>query len=202
MRNRRATKPSAPESPVQTPAALPADSRDVLRQTQERLNALGCDAGAADGIMGSRTRAAFRRFLAATDTGLGVDDLGTAHGLKTLKQHSGRICKAEPASNKPTASATATPDANTNSAPQYSMVGSWSWSASCPLGLKASGTTRYRSAGGNAFSGSISGTAGPATTRGVLNGRSFSATEDYGWVKNTATGTLSQDGPNFEYFGV
>ncbi|WP_108838620.1 caspase family protein [Tateyamaria sp. Alg231-49] len=188
------TKPSASANSAQKPAGEASDSREVLRQTQESLNALGCDAGAPDGIMGSRTRAAFRRFLSATDTGLGADDLGTAHGLQALKQHSGRVCKAQPAPSKPAVSATATPDASAKPAPQYSIAGSWSWSASCPLGLKASGTTRYRSGGGNAFTGSISGSAGPATVRGVLNGRSYSATEDYGWVRNTSTGTLSQDG--------
>ncbi|MEQ3729302.1 MAG: caspase family protein [Tateyamaria sp.] len=187
-------KSSAPASPDKKPVEGPADSRAVLRQTQERLNALGCDAGAPDGIMGSRTRAAFRRFLSATDTGLGADDLGTAHGLKTLNEHSGRICKAQPAPSKPTASATATPDASPKPAPQYSLTGSWSWSASCPLGLKANGTTRYSSAGGNEFTGSISGTSGPARVRGVLNGRSYSATEDYGWIRNVSNGTLSQDG--------
>ncbi len=185
---------SGPSSSVQKPEKEPADSRAVLRQTQERLNQLGCNAGAPDGVMGSRTRAAFRRFLSATDTGLGADDLGTTHGLKALQEHSGRICKAQPAPSTPAESATATPDAPPKPSQQYSLAGTWSWSASCPLGLKASGTTRYRSAGGNSFTGSINSSAGPARVSGVLNGRSYSATEDYGWVRNVANGTLSQDG--------
>lgn len=189
----KVAEPTVSKRPAPTKETTPSASLEVLRETQSALNALGCEAGSPDGVMGPRTRDAFRRFLSATETGLGADDLGTIHALQAVRQHSGNICKAQTASAKPAVSAGATPNAPTQP-PVYSIVGSWSWSASCPLGLKASGMTQYRSSGGNGFTGSISGTAGPATVRGALNGRSYSATEDYGWVKNTATGTLSEDG--------
>lgn len=176
------------------PVPEPEDRREILRQSQLHLNTLGCDAGTPDGIMGPRTREAFRRFVAATDAALEVGDLGTARALEVIKARSGRICRQvaaavpEPGAGAPREPAQATPPA-----PVYSMVGTWSWSATCPLGT-ATGRTVYRSAGGTAFTGTISGTSGTGTTRGALNGRSYSATETFGWVTSSANGTLSKDG--------
>jgi len=178
------------------PAPEPADSRDILRQSQSHLNTLGCNAGTPDGIMGPRTREAFRRFLTASGVALDAGDLGTARALEAIRARSGTICNqvaAAPAPRPPEAAPVEALAQPAPEAPVYSMVGSWTWSATCPLG-QVSGTSVYRSAGGNAFTGTFTGSAGPGTTRGTLNGRSYSATETFGWSTNTANGTLSADG--------
>ncbi|MBY6114907.1 trypsin-like peptidase domain-containing protein [Mameliella alba] len=179
-------RPDPKPEPVAAPAPDPTDTREILRKSQAHLNTLGCDAGAADGVMGPRTREAFRRFLAATGVALTVEDLGTVRALAAITATSGRICKtvaaAPPAQEPPEATA-----------PTYSMVGTWSWSATCPLGI-ATGTSTYRSTGGNGFSATITSTAGPGTTQGTLNGRQYTATETYGWITNSASGRLSADG--------
>ncbi|MEM6373241.1 MAG: caspase family protein [Pseudomonadota bacterium] len=195
------TKPTptapTPVQPAAQPAPVPAqsNSRDILRRTQAQLNALGCRAGTPDGVIGPRTRAAFARFLAETTTGLGADDLGTAHALAALNARSGTICPQVAATPRATAPAprTATAAPAPAPAPVYSMVGSWNWSSRCPLG-RANGTTTYRSAGGNSYVGESNSTVGYATVTGRLNGRSYTGTSDYGLIKNRSSGTLSADG--------
>ncbi|MDA7427072.1 caspase family protein [Primorskyibacter aestuariivivens] len=186
--------------PVAEPQVEPADRRDILRQTQAQLNALGCNAGIADGISGPRTRAAFRRFLDATGTGIAADELGTARALEAVQALSGTVCKQAAATTRSDSANTATSSRSSASAPapapaapSFSLTGSWRWTASCPLG-KATGTTTFRSAGGNSYSGTVNGSAGSGTVRAVLNGRSYSATENFGWVTNQANGSLSSDG--------
>lgn len=162
-------KPTAqPEAASQSEAA---SRRDILRQTQAQLNALGCNAGIADGISGPRTRAAFRRFVDATGASLSADDLGTLPALEAVSAQSGTICKQVARSTTPDASATSNGSRSSGpasapapAAPSYSLTGSWRWSASCPLG-KATGTTTFRSAGGNSYTGTINGTAGSGSVR-------------------------------------
>ncbi|MGP6085428.1 trypsin-like peptidase domain-containing protein [Antarctobacter jejuensis] len=183
---------------VVTPVAEPENSRDILRQSQTRLNALGCNAGTPDGIMGPRTRDAFRRFLEATEAALDAGDLGTARALEVIAARSGTVCKQVVAAPKPLLpqkeQGQVAPKPAPAPAPKtYSMVGSWSWSATCPAG-RVTGSSVYRSAGGNAFTATLSSTAGPGTARGTLNGRQYSATETFGWITNSANGTLSSNG--------
>ncbi|WP_323772139.1 trypsin-like peptidase domain-containing protein [Antarctobacter sp.] len=178
---------------VKIPAQTPQSRRDILRQSQAHLNTLGCDAGTPDGITGPRTREAFRRFLAASDVALEVGDLGTAQALDAIRARSGTVCAPVVVAPKPVSRDAEPVAAPAPAAPTYSIAGTWRWTATCPLGV-ATGTTVYRSAGGNAFTGTISGSSGAGSTRGVLNGRSFSGTETFGWVTNAANGTLSKDG--------
>lgn len=207
LRGERAAAALVPpaEEPVAEPVAVPAaepvaepvdtgaSRRDILRQSQAQLNALGCDAGTPDGIMGPRTREAFRRFLAESDVALKVSDLGTAQALDAIRARSGTVCAPVVVAPKPVSRDAEPVAAPKPAAPTYSMAGSWRWTATCPLG-QATGTTVYRSAGGNSFTGTISGSSGAGTTRGVLSGRNFSGTETFGWVTNSANGTLSADG--------
>lgn len=186
--------------PVETddaaPVVAPQSGRDILRQSQSLLNALGCNAGTPDGIMGPRSREAFRQFLAETGAVLKVGDLGTAQALDAIRARSGMVCKQVVAAPDPGPSKVAPGEAPAQSAPatpSYSMAGTWRWSAVCPLGT-ATGTTTYRSAGGSAFTGTITGTSGTGSTRGKLNGRSYSGTETFGWITNSVSGTLSKDG--------
>lgn len=141
--------------------------------------------------MGPRTREAFRRFQAETGGALALSDLGTPEALEAVKARSGVICKA-PVSVAPVAS-DPKPTSDAPAAPDYAMTGTWRWTATCPLG-QASGTTVFRSAGGESFTGTINGTSGSGTTRGALSGRNFVATETIGWFTNTVTGRLSLDG--------
>lgn len=71
--------------PVQTgwPTDDPGLSRAERRELQERLAALGYDIGEADGIIGSRTRAAIEAFQAAA--GLPVDGRAGARVLRALQ---------------------------------------------------------------------------------------------------------------------
>lgn len=57
-------------------------SRDFIARLQARLTQLGFDAGGADGVMGSRTRAAIRAFQASR--GLVADAYPSAETLTSL----------------------------------------------------------------------------------------------------------------------
>lgn len=64
------------------PADDEALSKTQMKTIQERLNALGYDAGPADGIAGSRTRSALREFQ--VDQKLPADGYPSMHMLNTL----------------------------------------------------------------------------------------------------------------------
>ena len=96
----RQTVFQAPTRPDRTPVAASLvleSSLAALRQLEERLNAMGFDCGAADGIVDGRTRDGVRAFQAAT--GLPVDGRITA-ALRaavlreyTLREASGRLMR-------------------------------------------------------------------------------------------------------------
>ncbi len=72
------------------PLRLPPGLAEPLRKAdivgaQEALNALGLDAGTADGIIGSRTRAALRAFQ--LDAGLPADGYPDPDTLEALERH-------------------------------------------------------------------------------------------------------------------
>ncbi len=79
---RTASKPAAPRPTIATYVT----SREEVRDFQTRLNTLGFDAGAPDGLVGKRTRGAVRAF----QTSLGVEATGTLTETQVavLKQQS------------------------------------------------------------------------------------------------------------------
>ncbi|MEM9250388.1 MAG: caspase family protein [Pseudomonadota bacterium] len=182
-------RPVPPEDPV-------ADTRALLRASQEELNRLGCNAGVADGISGPRTRAAWNRFLQESASALSADDLGSATALDVLRAATGRVCLAgavaQPAQ---TASArTTTPSAPT--AP--SLSGTWAYSAKCPLFIRVTGTMRLSSTGSETYAGPIADSIGQSGTTSVrVLGQTIQGSNNWGHIVETWSGTLASDGRSF-----
>ncbi|MDK3072882.1 caspase family protein [Sedimentitalea sp. JM2-8] len=173
--------PSAPDIP---------DRRDIIRQTQLALNAAGCSAGGADGIIGSRTRSAFERFIADTGTDVQGADLGSARALAALRAADGARCKTvvtqTPAEISPGQSAA------------FDLTGGWQFRASCPLFIKTTGSVRYRRSGPDTFRGSLQDSLGQtATVHATLSGRTLKLVLYWPNLTTYATGTLSPDGNSY-----
>ena len=155
--------------------------RDIIRQTQAGLNAIGCQAGGADGVAGRRTRAAFERFIRESGAKLPPDALGTQAALDAVRAQTGTVCVA------------ATPAPASGDA--YSLAGTWHFTATCALLVKVKGTVRYRHLGGNRYQGSLTDSLGQkANIDANLNGRDYSATEYFPGITNKAWGRLAADG--------
>ena len=175
---------ATPEAPPSAPPPTPsddvaddvADQREIVRATQRRLSALGCDAGAADGVIGARTRQAFAAFLRDGGENLPPTALGTRSALDALNARSGTVCKVA-------------------AAPARSINGSWEWSAKCPLFIRAWGGIRFSDVGNSIYRHSINtnlGHQGSGTT--IVQGLSISGTHNWSdGRKSTYRGTLSQD---------
>ncbi|NVK16605.1 MAG: caspase family protein [Rhodobacteraceae bacterium] len=180
--------PEAPDVPV-----IP-DSKAVMRETQAALNEIGCQTGRPDGIAGPRTRSAFAAYLAASDSTLGADDLGTAHALEELRQKSGEVCKPAPR----TASAPG-PAPTKAAAP---LAGAWKFKATCALVVKVTGNVHYTHAGGNKYHGRLSDSLGQnANTEVYLNGQQISGTDYFPGITVTWRGRLAADGRSFTSSG-
>lgn len=150
---RRAPAPDAPNVPA-FPEAL--SFKEVVRQSQQRLNALGCSAGGADGVIGPRTRRAFASFIEATGAVLSPADLGSQKALDTLKDRAGTVCVAAAPAPAPTTAPASKPQ--TQAAPKpvvpvkSSLTGTWRFTAKCPLFIRSNGTSVVRSVGGDRYS--------------------------------------------------
>lgn len=196
--SRTTAEPAKPKVPQPSPAPAPApepDRRALLRDTQAALNAVGCDAGPADGVIGPRTRRAYADFIAQSDAGLVPGDLGSQRALDLVQAADGRVCKPAPAAPAATGGpATAAAPA----APAFDLSGDWRYFASCRFGVKIFGSVSYRKTGPGRYAGRLLdslGRQGSATVQ--LNGRSLSGTNR--WPTNTETiaGTVSEDGSSF-----
>ncbi|MEX0348569.1 MAG: caspase family protein [Paracoccaceae bacterium] len=179
----------AETEPVEVAAApLVSDQRNVMRDSQVALNALGCSAGGADGIAGPRTKRAFAAYLRESGSNLGADDLGTAHALEELQGHSGTICKVAVAPKPAPKVATAA----------LSMAGTWNYKATCALLVKVTGQIRYTKAGGNKFNGKLADSLGQkANTVIYLNENQLSGTDYFPGITVTWRGRLAADGNSF-----
>lgn len=178
-----AAMPAQETPPTVTPPKPAEDeAQEIMRATQIALNRLGCNAGGADGIAGRRTRAAFAAFLSASNTDLKASDLGSPRALEVLKRTSGTICKA-----------VVSPPAPTPKAP--SIVGTWRFSAKCPLFIRTTGTSQFSSAGGNKFVGSMQDSLGQnGRINGTMNGQNFQYVIRTPSAQATVYGTISADG--------
>ncbi|MCB4454219.1 caspase family protein [Leisingera sp. McT4-56] len=201
LRQGLATPQAEPEAPAQQAPEAPdvpviPDSRQVMRETQAALNDIGCQAGRPDGIAGPRTRSAFAAYLAAADSTLGADDLGTAHALEELRQKSGKVCKTAP---KPVSAPA--PAASAEAAP-VSLAGAWKYKATCALVLKVTGNVHYTHAGGNKYHGRLNDSLGQnANTEVYLNGQQLSGTDYFPGITVTWRGRLAEDGRSFTASG-
>ncbi len=187
---------SVPTETERTPTAVApiiSDSRDVMRATQSALNALGCSAGGADGVAGPRTRQAFARYLSASASQLGADDLGTKHALDELEGKSGTICTAAVAPTPAPAPAART---------TVSMAGTWQFKATCAVVVKVTGSVRYTRAGGNKYTGSLTDSLGQkANTVIYVNDQQISGTDYFPGVTVQWRGRLAEDGDSFTSSG-
>ncbi|MCL6282045.1 caspase family protein [Ruegeria sp. 2012CJ41-6] len=164
------------------------DQRNVMRDTQVALNALGCSAGGADGVAGPRTRRAFGAYLRDSGSDLGADDLGTAHALEELQGHNGTICKVAVAPTPALKPKTTT----------LSMAGTWNFKATCALLVKVTGQVRYTRAGGNKYNGKLADSLGQkANTVIYLNESQLSGTDYFPGITVTWRGRLAPDGNSF-----
>lgn len=187
----------APDAP---PEPAP-DRRAIIRDTQAALNAVGCDAGAADGVIGRRTRAAFAAFLAATGAGLPADALGEERARDAVRATSGTVCKppvaapATAAAPRTDAPATATAPAP---APAVDMAGGWRYFARCAFNTKVTGNVTYVARGGGRFSGRLLdslGRIGSASIR--VSGRTVTGTNSWPTGVENFSATLSDSGTSF-----
>jgi uncharacterized caspase-like protein len=181
----------APDAPPPAPAppAVAPDRRAIIRDTQQALNAAGCSAGTADGIIGARTRSAFQRFITDTGADLAPADLGTDRALALLRDSAGRRCKAVVAQPAPD-----TPGQRGG----VDLSGSWQFRAKCPLFIQTTGTVRYRRTGPNTFSGPLTDSLGQtAATQVTLDGRKMNFVLRFPTATIYASGTLSADGNSY-----
>ena len=194
LRDNLRVKPAeAPTPPRETPpAVLPQDgTRETIRRTQEALNAAGCEAGVADGVIGRRTRAAFARFagLAGKNKSL---QLGSAAALAAMQEDIRNGVKCETV-----AAPAPAPDVPTE-APAFTLAGTWHFTAKCPLFVTTTGTIRLRSQGGGRFVGTMRDSLGQtANISSLLNGRDFTSTEAFPNLQAKSWGQLSADGRRY-----
>ena len=73
------------QEPVSNVAQFPSDSKQTLREIQQNLTDLGYAPGAADGVMGKRTRQAIYEYQRAA--GLRVDGVASTELLASLREH-------------------------------------------------------------------------------------------------------------------
>jgi peptidoglycan hydrolase-like protein with peptidoglycan-binding domain len=191
----RATKaePVLPEPSETLPINTP--SRDVIRDTQQALNDLGCNAGHPDGVMGPRTKRAFKSYRSASGSTLGGDDLGTAHALQELQGKNGTICNV-------VATAPQTTPAKTASTGGVSLAGTWKFKANCALVVNVTGTVRYTRVSATKFTGKLTDSLGQnANTEVFLNEDQLNGTDYFPGITVTWRGKLAPDGRSFTSSG-
>lgn len=190
-----AARGAEPEGSPETPAVATDPqvmaAKAIIRETQEQLNALGCRAGGADGVIGPRTRRAFAGFVAGSGSSLAPADLGSAAALVELRQATGTVCAPEPV----VAAAPASTGVN--------LTGRWSYKATCALFVKVTGTVRYTRSGDNFYSGSLSDSLGQtANTEVRLDGRDLRGTDYFPGITVRWRGRLAPDGKSFTSSGT
>lgn len=173
--------------------------REILVTTQQHLNALGCNAGIADGVIGRRTRAAFARFRAVSKEKLDAEDLGSLEALNAVTAIGAPKCPV--VQNTPSLQATesaADTGSNTSTKPALSLAGTWSFKAKCALFIESHGTVRVRHVRDNFYTGTIRDNLGNVgNTEVYVNGRTITATEYYPGLVVHFRGRLAADGRSY-----
>jgi peptidoglycan hydrolase-like protein with peptidoglycan-binding domain len=161
------------------------NEKEIMRQTQVALNALGCNVGSADGVAGRKTRAGHQSFLKAKGLSNANLPLGSVQLLTTLQSLSGRVCVAPKA----------IPLGPSN------VSGQWSYRSKC--GPKSrlpnktlTGALAIAHRGGGTYSGKIrnsQGFNGSISLR--VSGRSVQGNINWGLLigRTSFTGTVAKD---------
>ena len=178
--------PPPPVAGAQPVPPFPFDERTRIRGIQERLNAAGCEAGTADGVMGRKTRRGYGAFL--KERGLSED----AHPIDSeafwRALHSapgGVICETMPV---------------VPLTPQI-MAGQWTYRSRCGASSKApgldfTGVLSLSHTGGGNFKGSLANSLGQrARITGRLSGRKVGINANFGFLlgRVQAWGTVADD---------
>lgn len=175
--------------PAPTPPDTEPDNSAIIRATQQALNAAGCSAGGADGVIGNRTRSAFQRFITDTGADLSKTELGTERALAVLRDKAGQKCRTVVAQPVPS-----DPGQNTG----YNLNGNWKFRASCPLLIRTTGSQNLRRTGPNTFQGPLKDSLGQtATTRVTLDGRQLKLVIRFPGVTLYGSGTIAADGNSY-----
>lgn len=164
--------------------------RSIIRQSQARLNAIGCNVGTADGVAGRKTRDAFVRFIELSGADLSLADLGSSAALQYLNDSSGIVC-VRPAKTSQIVQVT---EATLRSGDPVERV--WNFKASCPFFIKTTGSVQVSHIDGNMFRVKTRDSLGQ-TSIGELHtiGRDFSGSEKWdSGLKTTFSGQISEDG--------
>lgn len=197
-----ALAPKPDPTPIPTPA--PAEDtavvkRTLIRDTQRALNRVGCNAGGADGVIGRRTRQAFDRFVAETDSDLKSTDLGTERALKAVQSAPAPVCKAAPVPPTPKVDSKPSPQATPAPAQTvYDMSGTWRYSATCRFGVKVTGSVKYSKTGANSYSGRLQDSLGQQGSANIsLSGNTVTGTYSWPWGPENFSVKLSSDGQSY-----
>ncbi|MBI2706509.1 MAG: peptidoglycan-binding protein [Actinobacteria bacterium] len=167
-------------------------SSDALKKLQTSLNAVGCDAGAVDGIDGGETEAAIKSFQKAS--GLTVDGLvgpQTETALSQAVASGKQVCT----STSTTAQATSTTAGNASTTTAGNVTTSTSSSGACP-GPECTTFTISPSSGPAGTTITVSSVSGACTYLGQIG---LNPTSPPG--PSIATGTLTAEGAS-QYRGT
>lgn len=134
--------------------AAPRPKKVMVKEIQTELNRVGCNAGSADGIMGAKTRSAFKRFVKETGASVTLDDLPSEEVVNSLKAYKGKACKTRTMSGTPVSQ----------------LGGSWGFRGDCPglfgRTVRNKGRIRFQFVGNNTLRGTVTnqkGISGPAS---------------------------------------
>lgn len=171
--------------------SMPARSeKEIVFDVQTELNRVGCGAGPADGVVGRRTRIAFRNFIRDAGVDLEEDALISEAVVSALKSQKGTICKT-----RTMASSSAS-----------ALAGSWGFQGDCPgLGnrvIRNKGRMRLKYVGNNTLKGTATnqqGISGPATIQ-FQGGRTAATIIRFGFV--SLKGNLTRSSRNMSISGT
>lgn len=88
--------PTASRVPAPAPQTPDVSIREVRRLVQEQLNRLGCSVGAADGLIGPRSRAALERFSEERSIPYNVANFDSRTFFLEISAINARVCAAAP----------------------------------------------------------------------------------------------------------
>lgn len=181
-----------PQAPVPAP---PPDRRGIIRDTQAALNAVGCNAGVPDGVIGQRSRAAFAAFLSATQSTMATQALGTEAALKAVRATAGTVCKPGIAAPAPAGPGATAP---VPAAVGVDMTGGWGYAATCAFNSKVTGTVTYSRTGPGSYSARLIDSLGRVGRGNIkVSGNTVTGSNNWPAGSESFTASLSASGRSF-----